>query len=98
MSHFFFFLFLDHFALAFLFFFFFFFNIFQYTFFERRIKSFFFFFFCCLFIAEGTAYRLDDLTSSECSLRHPRSTTGSKGPHVNGNERSFSDAREQLRN
>lgn len=38
----------------------------------------------------GTAYRLDGLTSSECSLRSPRSTTGSKVPHVNGNERLFS--------
>lgn len=38
----------------------------------------------------GTAYRLGGLTSSECSLRSPRSTTGSKVPHINGNERSFS--------
>lgn len=37
-----------------------------------------------------TAYRLGGLTSSECSLRFPRSTTGSKVPHINGNERSFS--------
>lgn len=34
-----------------------------------------------------TAYRLGGLTSSECSLRSPRSTTGSKVPHINGNER-----------
>lgn len=37
-----------------------------------------------------TAYRLGGLTSSECSLRSPRSTTGSKVPQINGNERLFS--------